>query len=364
VSGELFVDVAGVNSVYNQLRRASDSSDDALSYVRQYAGMGFADQGLILALVLGPHERAYEKMTTALSRLRDLSAGAATQVNLAQVEYSRTDLAAAAALDRSYPGAVDSSGLANSVTHEQGRLPQGHASFADVGDPTSALTSLKEPKVELWSINPLADLVSPFAWLRQTAIWVFNHDPFEYWTEKFAGDWSSYVEAGVAMRKAGAAAGIIGGNLAAGAVAVPSVWRGNAAENFQEYELELAAGARAIQEAGTQLGELYEQAAEAVKNIYDVIAGLIMKLLDILLVISIGLAGGAAMFYTFAGAFVGFSVALSYAVYAWQVYNQIAGIFGNGEAIIKSIAATIDTIDASAQVVNIAKLEPYRHPGN
>jgi uncharacterized protein YukE len=363
MAGELFVDVAGVNSIYNQLRRAADSADDALSYVRQHAGMGLNAQGLLLAFFLDPHKNAYDKMKTALTHLRDLSGSTATQVNLAQVEYSQTDLAAAAALDGSYPGATDSQGLANSVAHEQVHLPTGHDPFTDVGDPAIALASLMEPKVELWSINPLADLISPFAWLRQTAIWVFNHDPFEYWAEKFSGDWAGYVRAGLAMSKAGQAAGLIGDNLAAGAVAVPAVWRGNAAENFQEYELKLAGGARSLQEAGEKLGDLYEEAAAAVKNIYDVAAGIMMKLLDTLLIVSIGLAGGAAMFYTFAGAVVGFSVALSYSVYAWQLYNQIASIFGNGEAILKTIAATIDTADASSQVINIDRLEPYRHPG-
>ncbi|MBB4747788.1 hypothetical protein [Actinoplanes lobatus] len=363
MAGELFVDVAGVNSIYNQLQRAGDSADDALSYVKQHCDFGINAQGWLM-LFARPHEKAYEQMTTALSRIQELSRSAATQVNMAQVEYSQTDLEAAAALDGSYPGAADPNVLANSITQERLQLPASHESFSDVGNPADHLVAPKDANAEFWSINPLADLISPFAWLRQAAIWVFNHDPFEYWTEKFSGDWPSYIEAGVAMRKAGEAAGAIGDNLAAGAVAVPSVWRGNAAEGFQDYELRLATGARSLQETGNRLGDLYNQAADAVKNIYDVVAGLMMKLLDILLMISVGLAAGTATFYTFAGAVVGFSVALSYAVYAWQVYDKIAKVYGDGEAIIKAIAAAIDAVEASAHITNMAKLEPYRHPGN
>ncbi|GAA1656944.1 hypothetical protein [Actinoplanes couchii] len=364
MGGELFVDVAGMNSIYNQLQRASDHSSDVLTYVRRHAGMGISAQGWLLALFLRPHEKAYEKMTDAISRIRDLTDSVATQVNIAQVKYSRTDLEAAADLDRGYPGATNSRALASSLTQEKLRLPDGHDSFADTGNPASRLVAPVGPETELWSINPLADLVSPFAWLRQTAIWVFGHDPFEYWAEKFSGNWSSYQEAGAAMRRAGNAAGIIGDNLAAGAVSVPLVWRGHAAENFQEYELTLAAGARSVQEAGSKLGDLYHQASDAVKNIYDVVAGIIMKLLDILLVISIGLGAGAATFYTFAGAVVGFSVALSYSVYASQSYNQVAKIYGDGEAVLKAISASIDAVAASSQTVEISDLESYRHPGN
>ncbi|WP_328468781.1 hypothetical protein OHA21_00030 [Actinoplanes sp. NBC_00393] len=363
MAGELFVDVAGMNSLYNHLRAAGDDAEDASIYVRKHCDLSSAQQGIITQ-VMTPHDHAYEEMTAALSRLRSLINSAATQVNMAQVEYSQRDLASAADLDRGYPGAENPGVLASSLAQERFQLPAGHSSFSNVRDAAEHLTTPQDPKAEFWSINPVVDLISPFAYLRQAAIWVFNHDPFELWTEWFAGDWDSYITAGEAMARAGDAAAAIGDNLAAGAVVMPVVWRGNAAENFQEYDLRLAAAARSVQELGRNFKELYDQAADAVKSLYDVVSGLIVKMFDALLIVSIGLAGGTAMVATFAGAVVGYSVALSYAIYAIDLYNEIATVYGNAEAMIKAIGGSITALKSSAELMELPNLEPYRRPGN
>ncbi|SDS17377.1 hypothetical protein SAMN04489716_0182 [Actinoplanes derwentensis] len=210
----------------------------------------------------------------------------------------------------------------------------------------------------------MVDLISPFAYLRQAAIWVFHHDPFELWTEWFAGDWDSYILAGVAMANAGAAAGSIGDNLAAGAVAVPSVWRGNAAENFQEYELRLAVAARSLQQLGDTFNTLYRESAECVKNFYDVISGFIVKMVDALLGVSIGRASGTAMIATLAGSVIGYSVALSYAVYAVDLYQEMSNASTHAENALKAIGGSMAALKASADLTELPSIEPYRIAGN
>jgi hypothetical protein len=363
VAGELFVDVAGVNALYNQLRDAGDDAEHALGYVRRHGDLNLVQQGLMVQ-ALTPHEIAYHQMTTALSRLHLLSRSAATQVNIAQVEYSREDLRAAADLDAGFHGAADPNVLASSLAQERLRLPAGHFPFSDVGDPESHLAAPQDPEAEFWSFNPMVDLLSPFAYLRQAAIWVFNHDPFELWTEWFAGDWDAYVKAGDAVARAGAAAGTIGDNLAAGAVSVPLVWRGNAAEDFQEYELKLATAARSINELGRILHSSYRQSADCVKNFYEVISGFIVKMFDALLMVSIGLASGTALIATLAGSVIGYSVALSYALYAVDLYNDMSKAFTHAENALKAIAGAAASVEASTELMDLPAMEPYRHPGN
>ncbi|MEU4563629.1 hypothetical protein AB0F72_35070 [Actinoplanes sp. NPDC023936] len=363
MGGELFVDVAGIDQLHNQLRRASDDAANTLEYVQRHCDLSPVQQGLFVQ-ALTTHEVAYLGMTTALSRLRSLADNTATQVNSAQVAYARTDLDAAADLDRSYPGATDANVLTADLTQERLQLPAGHASFTDTVCAATLLATPSDPAAEFWSFNPIVDLISPFAYLRQAAIWVFKHDPFELWTEWFAGDWDSYIIAGVAMSHAGATAGAIGDNLAAGAVATPVVWRGNAAENFQDYDLRLANAARSVDELGAAFNKLYQQSAECAKNFYDVISGFLTKMFDALLMVSIGLAGGTAMIATLAGSVIGYSVALSYGIYAIQLYQQISNAYTNAENLMKAIAGSAAALKDSSDLTTMREIQPYRHPGS
>ncbi|GID50586.1 hypothetical protein Aca07nite_78610 [Actinoplanes capillaceus] len=363
MAGELFIDVAGMNSVYNQLQRGVDAADEAVAHIERHCSLSRVQQGLIVQM-LTPHEVAYAEMTGALTRLRSLTQGTATQVNGAQVGYSQEDLRTAATLDSRYEGAASPDVLASELAQERLRLPTVHSGFADVQEPGAHLVAPRNPQAEFWAFNPAVDLLSPFAYLRQAAIWVFSHDPFELWTEWFAGDWDSYIKAGMAMEHAGSAAGAIADNLAAGAVALPAVWRGNAAEHFQEYELELAKAARSLRELGANFNTLYQQSAECVKNFYEVFSGFIVKMFDALLMVSIGLAGGSAMIATFAGAVVGFSVALTYAIYAAELYKKISDAYTHSENALKAIAGTAAAQRASADLTDLPAIQPYQHPGN
>ncbi|GLY05491.1 hypothetical protein [Actinoplanes sp. NBRC 101535] len=69
MGGELFVDVAGIDQLHNQLRRASDDAANALEYVQRHCDLSPVQQGLFVQ-TLTTHEVAYLQMTTALSRLR------------------------------------------------------------------------------------------------------------------------------------------------------------------------------------------------------------------------------------------------------------------------------------------------------
>lgn len=359
---ELYVDTVGMNALYNQLLRASDDVTETVDYVRGHCNLDFFEVGLIMRL-MSPHRKAYGELTTALDRLQELTQGAGTQVNRAQVEYATTDLEHAAVLDAAYPGADDPDAHRSASSQQRLDLQASRIAFTDIAEPTQLLRNPEYAVgVEMWSINPMADLISPSAWLRQTTIWVFGHDPFEGWASQFSGDWKAYVHCGQAMGRAGSAALSVGRNLTAGARDLPAAWRGNAADEFQEWELTLGAATVELHNVCRQYNALYAQAAEAVKKLYDVSAGMISDLLDLLLIISGALAAGTATIHTIFGPIAGYSIALYYAWQAYDLYHQISKFFGAAEDMLKLVGGSIAGLSATLAVDEMPVVEPYRHP--
>ncbi|MFE9206221.1 hypothetical protein [Micromonospora sp. NPDC007230] len=360
-----YVDPAGMNGLYNLLHRASEDAADILGYTTRHCDLTFDQEGLLFMLA-GPHHMAYRRMTEGLERLKTLTQGAATQVNLAQREYATSDTSAAAHLDKSYPGARDPSSLRGTLAgpSRPDLWPTtSRAAFADTAEPTARLVPPNYATgIEMFQINPLADLVSPAAWLRQVSVWLFGEDPFEGWGKAFSGDWDSYVHCAAAWRIIGNALDDLGRNLITGAADVPEVWRGNAAEAEQEYQLSLASAARALHPVCDQYADLYTRAAEAAKQLYSVVTGLISKLIDVLIVINVASAVGTATIETGVGAVVGYGVAAYYAWQAYDLYNEISTFYGNAEATFKGIAGSIEMVKAGMEVSSLPDLKPYQHP--
>jgi hypothetical protein len=313
--------------------------------------------------LISPHRHAYGELTEALTRLRDLAQGSGTQINRAQLDYAHTDQAAAARLDDGYRGAKDPAALRGTFTQGRPDLRAPRAAFSDVAEPTG---HLRDPEyaigIELWSINPLADLISPAAWLRQVSIWLFGRDPFEGWASQFSGDWKAYVHCGIVMGMAGAAAHDIGRNLVAGAADVSTVWRGNAAEAEQEFQLAVGSAAMSLQTACGQYEQLYTRAAEAVKKLYDVVSGLISDLLDVLIIINASAAVGTATIETGVGPVAGYGVAAYYAWQAYDLYQEISAFYGNAEDLLNLIGGSITGIKATLAVKDLPTVQPYHHP--
>jgi uncharacterized protein YukE len=359
---DLYVDVPGLNGLYNQLQRAQGDAADALDHVRKHCDLPVVDVGYI-QLLIGPHGRAYRNVTSALERLQRLTQDAATQINRAQLDYGRTDLESAKTLDASYPGAKNQAVLAGALTPHRPDLAPRVVGFADVDEPTRVLTNPQYVVgIEMWSINPMADLVSVSAWLRQTIISVFGHDPLDGWASQFSGDWRAYVNCGAALSQAGAAAKLIGDNILAGAAALPQVWRGNAADGAQEWMLELGLAAHGLAGVCSDYYRLYMQAAEAIKKLYDVVAGLTTDLIDLLIIISGAMAAGAATVASVFGPIAGFSIAAYYSWQAYDLYKEISTYYGLAEDALKLIGGTIAGVDALLSINKVPDVQPYHHP--
>ena len=340
------VDPGGLNGLYNLLARAADAAYDTLDYTRRQCDLPWNAEGLLMIL-LGPHEHAYANVTGALARLHELAQDTGTAVNAAQNDYLRTDRAVAARLDAvrgvPAPGPAD--------------VPSRPAGFADVADPARFLTAPAYPvPIVMWSINPLEDLLSPAAWLRQIAIWLFGHDPFEGWAKQFSGDWNAYVHCGAALARAGASVHDIGGNLVAGAAEVGTVWRGDAADREREYQVALGSAATGLQAACTAYSGLYAQAAEVTKSLFDVAGDLIGDLFDLLIVVNAAAAVGTAMVETGIGAIAGYGIAAYYAVQAYELYQKIARFYSIADDMIKAIGASVGAVRAELAVRDLPAL--------
>lgn len=363
---EFSVDAAGLAGLSRQLARAAEDAFDVLDYTKRQCDLDWPAEGLLMKM-LGPHDHVYASVTGALGRLQDLTAGASGQVALALDDYTDTDRAAAARLDAAYPQARVSAypqgadPLGGDGLALAGATP-GHAAFADVAVPGEHLT---DPGVvgaaPMWSINPLTDLVSPAAWLRQVTITLFGHDPFDGWARALSGDWASYVHCGAALARVGDGAYDIGRNLLAGAADAAGVWQGNAADAERDFQVSLGDATTSFRGACSSFAGLYGQAADAVSSLRDVAGDLITGLLDALIMVNLASAVGTALIETGVGALAGYGVAAYYAGQAYQLYQEIARCYSTAEDLFEALGAAIGSVNADLDVPDLPSVSPYRY---
>jgi hypothetical protein len=342
---EFSVQAAGLSGLSRLLSRASDDAFDVLDYTRRQCGLDWRAEGLLLKLA-GPHEHAYATVTAALARLQDLAAGASGQVALAAQDYADADLAAARRLAPAY-------GKAGFLSAED---------FPDVADPGGHLTGPDTAgSTAMWSMNPLTDLVSPAAWVRQISVSLFGHDPFDGWARALGGDWAAYVHCGAAMQRAGAGAYDIGRNLLAGAGRAGAVWQGSAADAERQFQTRLGGEAQKLDDACRTLSRLYGEAADAAANLRDVAGDLIAALLDTLIMVGLASAAGSALVETGLGAIAGYGIAAYYATQAYELYQEIARLYSVAEDIVEALCAAIGSVRADIDVPDLAAVPAYRY---
>ncbi len=360
---DFFVDPAGLNGLHNQFVRAGGDAQDTLEYTRKYCDLSFPDQGFLFHFV-GPHAAAYGQMTDALRRLGEISQSAGEEIEKAQLGYQRSDLASAERLDSAYPGAEDAAGLRADLNQPRPDLRLSRSLFADVGEPTRHLGVPEHVTgAEPYQIDPMTDLLSPTAWLRETSVKLFGHDPFEHWGTSFTGDWSAFQWCAAAWSRIGSAAADTGRNLVAGAADVSSVWRGNAAEAEQEFQLALGNAVMDLGPIANEYFRLYMDAAQSVQELHAVATDLISTLIDKLIMVSISAAAGTATIETVIGPVVGYSVAAYYGWQAFELYNKISAYYSKTQLAINGIAAAIHTVQAGAGRGGATPaLTPYQHP--
>jgi hypothetical protein len=79
-----------MTGLHNHFVRTAGDPTDTLTYTRRHCDLSWDAEGLLMML-MGPHKHTYESVTGALTKLHELTQGAGTQVNRAQLDYARTD---------------------------------------------------------------------------------------------------------------------------------------------------------------------------------------------------------------------------------------------------------------------------------
>jgi hypothetical protein len=130
----------------------------------------------------------------------------------------------------------------------------------------------------------------------------------------------------------------------------------------QEFRLALGLSAAGLNDACARYQKLYMQAAEAVKSLVDVTAGMISDLLELLIIINASAAAGTALIETGVGAVAGYGVAACYIWQTYDLYKDISKFYGNCEDMLKVIAGTINATKADLAVKDLPAVQPYRHP--
>ncbi len=357
---DFFVDPSGLRALSGLLARAAGDARDTLDYTRRHCSLSWDRRGLLM-LVADPHGKAYGRVTGALERLRDLSDGAAGQVTRAAAAYASTDHAAAAALDATYLGAADPRALRGTLHQSRPDLLPARAPFTDVAAPV--LAPPRPPSdAPVFTLNPLTDLLSPAAWIRQVAVWLFGVDPFEPWLMAYSGDWRAYERCMAAWPHIGAAATAVGGNLVTGAADVEGSWRGNAAEAEQAFQLMLGGAATALGPACDEYARLYPKAVDACQQLYEATGGLVGQLIDALIIVNVAGAVGTVTIETGIGAVTGYAAAAYYTWQAYRLYQEISRLYGAAETAIRLLAAQIEAVQAGAEVTRLPSVEAYHHP--
>jgi hypothetical protein len=118
----------------------------------------------------------------------------------------------------------------------------------------------------------------------------------------------------------------------------------------------------ALESACGQYNQLYNQAAEATKSLFEVVSGLISDLIDLLIVINVASAAGTALIETGVGAVAGYGVAAYYTWQAYDLYKEISTFYGNTEDLIKAIGGSISSVKAALEVRDLPSVPPYHHP--
>ncbi|MFC4997451.1 type VII secretion target [Dactylosporangium cerinum] len=357
---DFHVDPSGLRALSGQLARAGGDARDTLDYTRRHCSLSWDRRGLLM-LVADPHGKAYGRVTTALDRLRELSDGAAAQVDRAAGQYAATDLAAAARLDAAYPGATDPAALRGTLHQSRPDLLPARAPFADVATVTLPPPAVGE-RADAFTLNPITDLLSPVAWIRQVAVWLFGVDPFEPWLIAYSGDWRAYQHCMAAWPHIGAASAAFGGNLVTGAADVGIAWRGHAAEAEQEFQLALGGAATALGPACAEYARLYPLAVDACRQLYEATGSLIGQLIDTLIIVNVAGVIGTTTIETGIGAIAGYTVAAYYTWQAYKLYQEISRLYGAAEITFRLLAAQIEAVQAGAEVTRLPSIEAYHHP--
>ncbi|OLF15703.1 hypothetical protein [Actinophytocola xanthii] len=279
------------------------------------------------------HDTVVRTLDTWFGDVTDAAAATSASVTDAAAYYERTDQAAAARLDESYPPA----GLTDAREHTDYvpvEPPEDTARFGDVVQPQQHLGEVKDYNRELdgspnwWdAFSPMAHIgnaIESVTWLAAQLGWMDRPiDPQAEIVKPWVGDWAGVRSAADVFERLGHLCRNVAINIDWASQGTEDVWTGHAGEGCSLYLMNLGRPLHDAQKPLAELSDQYRTASEEMVTLRDAVVNVLNEIGDaaVSAAFAAGVSGGAA------ATGVGAPVAVGAGLLAgWKIHRVISGI--------------------------------------
>jgi len=306
----LYVEPAGLTAVVGMARRAANDAGAAQSHFAKHGEIAWVLHGLI-NICRDNMEWIHRDVLAFLDKAGNhVLPDTADAVTFARDYYGRTDQAAAARVDATWPGAdvaAESRDVPGPTTGPSNQLTP----FHDIYEPTDHLRGhVEDEKGSAYGLDYMPkwhEMISPTSALR-TAIYEVTkagaamgicdraYDPYEVVLKPICGDWVGMARVGHVLGQVSDCLREIASNQSWAAQGVRTVWTGNAGDAASAHLFRITRALQGAADAMHKMGAEYRSAAQGAFDFADTIGGLLSAIGDaaIAAAASGAVAGGAA----------------------------------------------------------------------
>ncbi|GAA2816193.1 hypothetical protein [Saccharopolyspora taberi] len=365
MAGEFHVDLKSIDKLSTFFMDAAGYVDDAKAFVNEHADFSVGEEGALLRLIVGGHEKVRYAIPAAFAASGHVVDDLAASCSFAVAEYEDKDDESKDGIEEintRLDGMVPKSFDAGKELAEREQRYDGAefdfsaGLFEEVATPTDFL-KIKgtEGDSDDFKFNWGTDILSPSAYPREACQLALGLDPMHYVVQWLSGDWAAYADCAKAWRACGEACAAYSTNLVKVAKDIPQAWTGETADYATRAISVVADAYDEMKGVCDALAEKYDAIAEEVKSFYKVLGVWIPQLLDYALMAWISSTLAAATSETGAGA-VGFG-----GVAAWYVYKAIQ-VWTEVWTYYQTICATVEAFKMMLSGIEAEGVEGKKIP--
>ncbi|MEV4536251.1 hypothetical protein AB0J82_20900 [Asanoa sp. NPDC049518] len=319
-----------MNGYARQVTRAAEDTTAVRAYAAPYADAPRVG-GDAFKVAQQAHDQAAATIDRTLTRIIALLEESAPELDRAAAYYRRTDVGAAASLDRFLVG-----GEACPTTAVEIELASNPCVYTTFVDSRDVQSNLRPPGPAETPANPLGfmDLVSPSHWANEAFSVVFGFDPIGRVQQWAFGDWEAFAAMSPVTTNVGDALSAMAYNVQTGAAVLQDVWTGNAGAAAYRFFTDANNAVFTLREPLGNLSHAYSVMAGAVWSMGEALSGVIKALLDAAIIAGVAAAAGTVSAYTVVGPVVGYAVA------AGEIANMLR-LWGKATALYQGMYAAV-----------------------
>lgn len=356
----LLVEPWALSGYARQIHRATDDAGAVQSYVTKHTEG--ATGGELIEIANEGHQHAVGIIDGALKRLVQILQASAPELDAAATYYRQTDLAAAAAVDRTMPQTLGQ--CPTTLEYEFNSMV---CKPVDFTDPRLVTGRLKPPPEPATPHNALGfmDYVSPTSWAMKGCDIVLGFDPVSWLQERFAGDWEALASMDAVLGNAAEGLHDLAFNIQSGVTTVHPKWQGNAGDAAYEYFTDLATSIVALEAPLREIGHAYKVMADAVWAAGEALGGIIKGLLDAAIIAGISAAAGTATSWTGVGAAAGYGIAAVEVANMLRLWGDATKLYQHAGAAVLTFRSALNNNLSDLNAVTLPTLSGgagYDHP--